>query len=365
MKKYNSANERIKRRYLSFLKDAKGNSELTLDAATQALGRFEQYTRFRDFKTFHFEQAKAFKRHLSEQTAQRSGKPLSKSTIHATLNHLKRFFQWLAREPGYKSRIQYSEAEYFNLSDKDVRVATAKRHKKSPTIEQTKHVIDSMKIDNDIDKRNRALVAFTLLTAARDNAIASIKLKHIDLFERCFYQDAREVKTKFSKTFTTFFFPVGEEIFKIFEEWVLFLREVKLWGNDDPLFPATRVEAGNSRRFEVVGLKQEHWNTTSSIRKIFRDAFTAAGLQYYNPHSLRDTLTIFGEQICQTPEEFKAWSQNLGHEKVMTTFSSYGEVPARRQGEIIQNLGNPRVDKKTQEAFMAFLKLNLKTGKSD
>jgi len=44
----------------------------------------------------------------------------------------------------------------------------------------------------------------------------------------------------------------------------------------------------------------------------------------------------------QTPEDFKAWSQNLGHEKVVTTFYSYGEVSSRRQGEIIQNLASPR-----------------------
>jgi hypothetical protein len=30
----------------------------------------------------------------------------------------------LAWEPGYKSRLHYSDAEYFNLSDKDTRIAT-------------------------------------------------------------------------------------------------------------------------------------------------------------------------------------------------------------------------------------------------
>ena len=39
------------------------------------------------------------------------------------------------------------------------------------------------------------------------------------------------------------------------------------------------------------------------------------------------------------PEDFKAWSQNLGHEKVLTTFISYGSVGTRRQGEIIRDLG--------------------------
>lgn len=33
----------------------------------------------------------------------------------------------------------------------------------------------------------------------------------------------------------------------------------------------------------------------------------------------------------------KAWSQNLGHENVMTTFTSYGHVPVHKQGELIRN----------------------------
>ena len=57
--------------------------------------------------------------------------------------------------------------------------------------------------------RNRAVVAFTLLTGARDGAIASLKRKHVDVVDGKVVQDAREVRTKFSKTFTTWFFPVG------------------------------------------------------------------------------------------------------------------------------------------------------------
>ncbi len=177
------------------MKEAKRHSEPTVDAAAKALNRFEVYTKYRDFKTFHFEQAIAFKRYLAEQKGQQSGKRLSKATLHATLTQLKRFFQWLAMQPGYKSRIQYSDAEYFNLSDKDTRIATAKRHQEAPTMEQIKHVIGTMPTDTEIERRNRALVALTLLTGARDRAIASLKLKHIDLIAGCVNQDAREVKT--------------------------------------------------------------------------------------------------------------------------------------------------------------------------
>jgi integrase len=338
MQNHHPANERIKRRYFAFLKEAKRHSEPTLDAAAKALSRFDAYTRYRDFRAFHFEQAVAFKKHLAEQKGRQSGEKLSKATLHATLTQLKRFFQWLAWQPGYKSRVQYADAEYFNLSDKDTRIATAKRQQRVPTLEQIRHVISTMPAGTEIERRNRALVAFTLLTGARDRAIASLKLKHVDLSAGCVNQDAREVETKFSKTFTTYFFPVGDGLRTIVSEWVSFLRDEKLWGNDDPLFPATRICLGTGRQFKATGLARKHWSNASPIRAIFREAFVRAGLQYFNPHSFRNTLVQLGQEICRTPEQFKAWSQNLGHEKVLTTFLSYGEVARQRQGEIITAL---------------------------
>src|ERR1039458_6882928 len=326
MTKHNAENERIKRKYFAYLKEAKQHSEPTVDVAAKALSRFEECNRYRDFKAFHLEQAIAFKRHLAEQTGQRSGEKLSKATLNATLKQLKAFFFWLAGQPGYKARLQYSDADYFNLSEKDARIATAQRERKADALEQVKSVVEAMPEGSEIERRNRALVAFALLTGARDSAIASMKLKHVDLKEGCVYQDAREVKTKFSKTFTTYFFPVGDGIREIVAEWVRFLREEKLWGNDDPLFPATRIVLGAARQFEAAGLEREHWSTATPIRAIFRGAFERAGLPYFHPHSLGKTLGRLGQQLCQSPEDFKAWSQNLGHEQVLTTFVSYGKV---------------------------------------
>jgi len=342
MSKNNANNERIKRDYFAYLKEARRHSEPTVDAAAKALNRFEVYTKYRDFKAFHTEQAIAFKRHLAEQKGVQSGEKLSKSTLYATLTQLKRFFQWLAWQPGYKSRFDYSDAEYFNLSDKDTRIATTQRQQRVPTLEQIKYVIQTMPTKTEIERRNRALIAFTLLTGARDSAIASMKLKHVDLIAGYIDQDARDVKTKFSKTFNTYFFPVGDEAFRIVEAWVSYLREEKLWGNDDPLFPATHISLGATRQFEVSGLDRAHWNSASPVRSIFRDAFLGAGLPYFNPHSFRNTLVRLGQDLCKSPEEFKAWSQNLGHEKVLTTFTSYGAVARDRQGEILRSLATPQ-----------------------
>lgn len=65
----------------------------------------------------------------------------------------------------------------------------------------------------------------------------------------------------------------------------------------------------------------------------------------FNPHSFRNTLAVLGETLCQSAEEFKAWSQNLGHEGVLTTFYSYGEVQESRQADIFKHFKDPRPNK--------------------
>jgi integrase len=341
MKKYNANNERIKRKYLTFLKQAKGQNEASIDAVAKALARFETYNKCRDFKAFHFEQAIGFKKHLANQTHNKTGKPLSLATMNSTARQLKAFIEWLSQEVGYKSRIKYSDAEYFNLSEKEARTAKATRQKPVASLEQIKHALAMMPNETAIELRDRALIAFTLLTGARDSAIASLKLKHIDIKAGTVYQDAREVNTKFSKSFTTSFFPVGDDVRDIVIQWVEYLRRDPLMGNDAPLFPKTRMSQGSDNSFQVAGLRDEHWRSAAAIRKIFKQAFISAELPPFNPHSFRNTLAVLGERLCNTAEEFKAWSQNLGHEGVLTTLYSYGEVQAHRQVELIQNLGKP------------------------
>ena len=93
--------------------------------------------------------------------------------------------------------------------------------------------------------------------------------------------------------------------------------------------------------------------SATAIRGIFKEAFTNAGLPYFNPHSFRNTLVRYGQAKWQTPEHFKAWSQNLGHEKVMTTFLSYGQVEGTRQGENIKALAGPQTAPQQDMAQLA------------
>jgi hypothetical protein len=55
----------------------------------------------------------------------------------------------------------------------------------------------------------------------------------------------------------------------------------------------------------------------------------------------RPIARVVGEHR-QTPEEYKAWSQNLRHQHVLTTFPSYGNASNHRQAQIIRAMSNFR-----------------------
>jgi hypothetical protein len=52
------------------------------------------------------------------------------------------FFPLAAEQPGYRSRIRYSDADYFRLSEKDTRIAKATRPRPVPTSEQIESVLE-------------------------------------------------------------------------------------------------------------------------------------------------------------------------------------------------------------------------------
>ncbi len=339
MARYCPENEKIKRAYATYLEAANGKQSASIDAALKAIERFEESTGRKPFRRFHIEQARAFRLKLADATGPH-GKPLSAATITSTLRALRSLFLWLSREPGYRRALNPNDASYFTPTDQDRRIASAKREGYVASVDDIGRVLALMPHATPAEKRDRAVIAFALLTGARDGAIATFRLKHVDPAAGTVFQDGRDVGTKFRKTFTTHFFPVGPEPLAMFGDYVAMLTGELGFGPDDPLFPATKIAQGEDCAFRSAGLSRACWTTAEPIRRIFRAAFTAAGLPYANPHSFRKTLARLGERVTRTPEEWKAWSQNLGHEREATTFASYGQVPAHRQAEILRVMQN-------------------------
>jgi len=353
MRKHNPENELAKRDYLAWLGDAKGRSPTTLDMVAAAIHRFEAFNRYKSFKTFRREQAISFKAHLAAQKNEATGKPLSKATLYSTLNTVRAFFEWLSREPGYRKALVFSDAAYYNVTDNEARIATASRQRAAPSLDQVRQIVESMPWATVVERRDRAVVALIMLTGARDAAVASLQLKHLDLPTRTLFQDARAVKTKRAKTIESNFFPVGEPFETVVKDWVDELRRDHRFGPDDPLFPATRMGLGESGLFGPLGIERRHWTTASPIRDIFRRGCAAAGLPYYNPHSLRQTLVRLAYERNVGQRELKAWSECLGHSSIHTTLGSYGALSTHERAEVMASLANDGDDNDETLAALA------------
>jgi len=336
MRKINEENERIKRRYLQYLKTAKRKDPSTVQKAAEGILRFEASTNFTSFKRFHIERAIKFHDRINSEISKATGRPLSKSTIRSVLAANKDFIFWLADQSGYKSRIRHSDADYFNMDAKGARVASAVRETPCPSMEMARHAFNYMPEATDLDRRNKALFAFLMLTGARDGATASLRLKHINMIDGCVYQDAREVKTKNAKTFTTFFLPVDSEYLACFTDWVNHLQRELLFGPDDALFPPAKVKPIDGE-FKVVGLERAIYKNANAIRAVIKEAFTRADLPVFTPHAFRKTLVKWADTRYQTREAFKAFSQNIGHTSVVTTISAYCPVSLEQQKKLIKS----------------------------
>jgi integrase/recombinase XerD len=58
------------------------------------------------------------------------------------------------------------------------------------------------------------------------------------------------------------------------------------------------------------------------VRTIFRQAFVAAALPYFPPHSFGHTLGHFMQTVGRIPKQLKASSENLGHETIGANLAS-------------------------------------------
>jgi integrase len=337
MRSVNPDNERLKRRYFTHLREAEGLQPVTIDHASRAIADFEEFTRWRDFKKFRPTDAASYRKKLFEGPGKLAAQN-RRSTVQTKLRLVQKFFRWLNGQAGFRKAIRLTDLDYFNLSARDRRVAAAPRERTAASVEQVQHVIRSMPSATDIELRNRALVACFLLTGSRIKALVSLKFKHVRADRLGIDFDGAEVETKFGKSFTAYFLPVGKDIRSILLDYLQHLQTKLLWGPDDPLFPATLQGVREAHKFETIGLDRRHWSCPGAARKIYKSAFEKAGIPYHSPHSIRTTLTHWAERNCQDFEQIKVVSQILAHEDLLTTFRSYGHVPPRRLAQVIADM---------------------------
>jgi integrase len=333
--KNNIKNERVKRRYFRWLKEAKGLADASIYSIEKAIWVYEDFVNYEDYGQFNNRKATAFKKWLEERRFR--GKPTSDATQYHILRNLKGFFTWLSGQAGYKSKVSYDNISYLSLEKKKVRGAISPKKVKYPSLDYVKQLASSIEIKTEIDRRDRALIAFLLLSGMRDKAVATLPLGCFDRDKLEVHQYSSEgVETKFGKSFVSYLFRFDDMLLSYIADWAEYLEKVRLFGSTDPLFPRSKVEQGKGAiSFESNSVEPVFWKGTGSIRTILKTRAEAAGLEYFRPHSFRHLAVYLATRTCRTMEQFKAVSQNFGHEYVGTTMVTYGRLDDHRIGEII------------------------------
>ncbi len=343
MSKIRYQNEKMKRKYLDWAKGAMGLSEKTMKVKESALWKYDEFTKYQDYKKFNAELAKGFKKWLDTKKNQNTNMTLSKSTQYHVLRHVNQFFSWLSIQSGYKSKIKLDDVAYLRLSKADTKIATTSKMPKYPTLSYIKRLCE-FEIENEIDQRDRALIAFTALSGMRDLAIVTLPIGCFDIDKLQIDQDpSKGVQTKFSKTIPTTMFRFDKDLISYIIEWYCYLRDVKLFDNSRPLFPATNIEqmSKDQHTFVAKGISNEFWANANPMRKIFKVRMDSQNLEYYSPHKFRHFAISEANKYAVGAEQMKAISQNVGHERLATTFFGYGAIDDYRLSDIISGIDFP------------------------
>ena len=313
----NYNNEMLKRNYEKYLKEAKGFSKATIDFNLNTLSKYDTYSKNEDYVKFNTHRATGFKDYLKKKSAPTS--------YRNNLKRLQKFFIWLSEQKGYKSKIAKESIEFLNVSRKDEAIAKTGKLRKYPSLEYVIALAKSIVPITDIDKRDRALIAFACLTGLRDSAIASLPMKAINLSDMIVNQDPNYVKTKFNKHIPSKIFNFNTELLQYFIDWYKYLV-AKGHKETDPLFPRSKVNKidGNLCFEKATEIEPVFWQGNATIISMFKTRSKKAGLEYFQPHTYRHLAVKLAMAKAKNGEEIKAISQNFGHEYVATTFSIYG-----------------------------------------
>lgn len=280
-------------------------------------------------KTFNAEFAKKYKEYIIEKD--------SISTVTQKCYQLTRFYQYLYSNPekyenickGLKvlkpnrketifrtSQKQSSESEKFTMSDFE-------------------RLIDFPE-NNIIDKRDKALLCFLLLSAGRIDAIRTAPIGSFNTKNCDFIQNPQlGMKTKFSKYIDSTLFRFKQEYIDIIVNWVNLLVKDYKFGKSAPLFPKITVDYKDTSKYIVT---KEFYKNQGSISSILRKRFKNIGQKGFSAHKFRHLALETAWGLIRGGTQFKVVSQNVGHESMTTALKHYANMPPHEYKEIIRNI---------------------------
>ncbi|MGH1397656.1 MAG: tyrosine-type recombinase/integrase [Alphaproteobacteria bacterium] len=314
--KYNPQNERMKYKYRVHLRRALKRDDKTITALLKHIREYEIFMDFAGFEKFNDHVADKYISHLT------NGR-LSLSFINDNIRALRNFLGWLERQRGYKSKLNYNHIDYLNLTNNQRNTAKASEYKKAYKLEQILETIRAMPEKTDKNKRDKAMISLQALCGLRIDELRAVKLKSIieEDGQYFVYVSPKDMGVKFAKTRHAFFLPLPIDITDNVISWRDYLLRLGFTLND-PLFPKINSRFATNNLFETK-IVQEGIASNTTIRDVFKKAFTSMGYEYLRPHSFRHTWARYVER--QSPAFLNTVRQCLGHDSIDTTLNSYGQ----------------------------------------
>lgn len=323
---FNAVNERAKYKYRKHLRRVGQRDEKTVIAALKHIRDFEIFLNFAGFEKFND--------HIADKYIQSMfTAKLSLNHINGNVRALKDFLNWLERQRGYRSKIDYNHIDYLNISNNQKKEAKAMNYQKSYKYDEIIDTIRKMPDKTDKDKRDRVFISLQALCTLRISELRTVKLQNLieEDGQYFIYVCPKSMKTKNAKTRYVAFVPIADDLIRNVIEWRDYLKGLG-FKDSDPLFPAIDNRFAQTNLLEQT-IRKEQIKSDTTIRDIFKKAFIAAGYEYIKPHSFRKTLARYAQN--QSPAFLNAVRQNLGHSSIDTTLSSYGQLSVEEQRQII------------------------------
>lgn len=326
---YSPANERAKYKYRIHMRRVRQRDEKTIIAVLKHIREYEVQTGFEGFEKYNSDKADQYIRSLFQRN-------LSMSFIADNVRCVKEFLQWLERQKGYRSKIDYNQIDYLNISRNQKNTAKAVEYQKAYTYDQILKAIRAMPSKTDKERRDKALISLNALGTLRISELRSVKMKNLIEEDGHYFINVcpKSMEVKFAKSRIVNFIALPNDIILNVTNWYAYLKTMGFQDND-PLFPVINNRFGQTNLL-AQSMRKTGIQSGTTIRTIFKKAFQDVGLAYINPHSFRKTVTRYAER--QSPAFLNAIRQNLGHKSIDTTLNSYGQLSLAEQRAIIAGI---------------------------
>lgn len=347
---WNPENERT---IFDFLIFSKRSEPKTVDAVLAAVRDLEAFLGAKTFWNLTERDVDAYRDDLIRRGQTTGEDGISRSTMVHRASFVGKFLDWTIDQNAGRKMPRLLSG-YLVMRRSHVAEALQPPPREIPTREEIERILTKMPVRTLIQRRDRAMIAASILFGSRSNSTASLRIGMINVAARKVLLDTTEVRIKNSKSQSPSWFPGQKLAEDIVVAWI---KELNAKGGqpDDALFPPDVNLAYEQKLTRTSPGPVEPWKTDVSVRRAFRNGCEQAEVNYFNPHSTKHYLMSVRHEVCRTPEHRQAYSYNLGHETERTTEVNYAKMTDSRRDAIFRELHAGNVETEAEKDLLLAL----------